>query len=125
LTGRDASFYPYLGVTAGANVATGINASADLTFTKSWHSGPSNRVTVSSLPGPEYGVGAGGKILAGFDVGYSYSNDSNYGWHNASIGGGIGIEGSPLTIVNIKGTVSNNSFQYHTGTGKLYGNQGK
>jgi RHS repeat-associated protein len=121
LTGNDASFFPYLGMTGGFNLADGLNGSVDLTFSRSTHSSSNpNDVTAASLPGKEIGGSIGGKVILGGDVGYSYSQDGKYGWHTASVGVGAGLEISPVTVLNYKVTTSYNFFQFHTGSGRLY-----
>ncbi|WP_068597390.1 RHS repeat-associated core domain-containing protein [Vaginella massiliensis] len=116
--GSDKSFFPYLGINTSANIVDGVNGSVDLTFSKARHSGGVNDVRASSLPGPEYGVSIGGKIIVGGDIGYSYSNDGKYGWHQVNAGVGLGLEVG-ATAANIKGFVNYNWLNIHTGTGKI------
>ncbi len=122
LTGKDASFFPYIGYSAHGTVSDGGNLSADLGFNKAYHSGPVDAVNAGSLPGWEFGVSVGGKIIAGADIGYSYSPDGEYGWHQINTSVGVGLELSPFTAANVQANAEYNFVQFHTGTGKWYTN---
>lgn len=122
LTGKDKSFFPYIGPTAHITVATGGNLGVDFSMGKSWHSGPSTAVSAKSLPGWEHGIEASGKIIGGGSLGYSYSPDGKYGWHTVNGSVGAGFEASPFTAVNVKYTATYNFLQLHTGTGTFYTN---
>lgn len=124
LTGKDASFFPYIGYSAHGSVGDGGNISVDLGFNRANHSGSVNDVTAASLPGWEFGASVGGKIIVGADVGYSYSKDGDtgYGWHQINTSVGVGLELSPLSAANIQLQGEYNFVQFHTGTGKWYFN---
>ena len=121
LTGSDASVFPYFGVSTGANIADGFNGSVDFSVNKAWFIGPSSEVKSSDLPGTSYGVSIGGKYIVGGDIGYSYSpsDRGRYGWHQEQAGVGVGLEFSPATGANIKGSVSQQWFNVHTKKGKV------
>jgi RHS repeat-associated protein len=123
LTGKDASFFPYIGYSAHGTVSDGGNLSVDFGFNKAFHSGPVNSVSAASLPGWEFGGSVGGKIIVGADVGYSYSPDGDYGWHQINTSVGVGLELSPITAANVQLQAEYNFVQVHTGTGKWYFNE--
>jgi hypothetical protein len=121
LTGDDASFFPYIGASAQGSISDGVNVSPlNFGFSKAFHSGPVDSVHASSLPGWSFGGSVGGKIIVGGDIGYSYSPDGNYGWHQIDVSIGAGLELSPATAANVQGSVGYNFFQWHTGSGRFY-----
>jgi hypothetical protein len=123
LTGRDKSFFPYIGNIVHGTISTGGNLSVDLEFNHAFHSGPSSAVKASSLPGWEHGIEVGAKYFGGVDLGYSYSADGEYGWHQKNASIGVGFEASPFTAVNVKYIAEYNFLQLHTGTGTWYTNK--
>jgi hypothetical protein len=127
LTGKDKSFFPYIGGSAHYTASDGFGLSVGPTLSKAFHSGSADDISAESLPGWEYGIEVAAVPGLGVNGGYSYSKDirpdgRKLGWHQLNIGVKGGADLSPATAANVKVQANYNFVQFHLGSGKFYGN---
>ena len=97
----------YFTPTVSATVGTGIEGNAGITYSSGWFTGNPRDIKASHLQGHAVGISLGIGAGADASVGVSYSPVNH---KNLSLGGyitgnvfiGVGIEGSPISGVNIQ-----------------------
>ncbi len=121
LTGKDASFFPYIGATGKGTLGDGVNVGIDISASRLYYTGSVDEVTAKSITGNAYGISVGGKIVVGGGAGVSYSpdGDTGNGWIQVSANLGVGVELSPATAANVQVEASHTLWLYHTGSGKF------
>jgi RHS repeat-associated protein len=98
----------YFTPSVGGSLGTGIEGSAGITFGGGRYTGDSRNITSSMLQGHSFGVSGGLGAIVDGSAGVSYAPvDPNNpikggGFINYSAQIGVGIEGSPVTGVNVQ-----------------------
>jgi hypothetical protein len=95
----------YFTPTVNASLGDGIEGNAGVAFGSGTYTGNPRSITSSMLQGNSYGVSVGLGLAIDASVGASYApTGQGNGFINTSGQVGVGIEGSPATVVNIQGT---------------------
>src|SRR5690606_17627969 len=98
----------YFTPTVNASLGDGIEGNAGVTFGAGVYTGNPRTITSSMLQGNSYGASGGLGLVVDASVGVSYApTGQGNGFINASGQIGVGIQGSPATVINIQG-----NYQY-------------
>ena len=101
----------YFTPTVNASSGDGIEANAGVSFGRGIYTGNPRNITSSMLKGSSYGLSVGLGLAIDASVGASYApTGQGTGFINTSGQVGVGMEGSPATVVNIQGTYQNTTI---------------